>query len=188
MALMRRDIFQELYQEGPMISIQKMIFPGIAAGCLFMVFVVSLIANPTIALAAGSGVRIEQPIAVKEQSQASALGQEKPVVEQAAAPAESIPAQTENKPGSCSLGQSYPDSVQQWCAFHRAVCWQQQPGPKPAGGCDASGVRRESAGIFKEWGGGPDASDASGRIGIRFYVYQRPLFCFSALNAGIIRS
>ena len=138
-----------------MISIQKMIFPGIAAGCLFMVFVVSLIANPTIALAAGSGVRIEQPIAVKEQSQASALGQEKLVVEQAAAPAESIPAQTENKPGSCSLGQSYPDSVQQWCGFIEQYAGSNNLDPNLL-----------AAVMLQESGGNPQAYSKSGAVGL----------------------
>ncbi len=100
-----------------MISIQKVIFPGIAAGCLFLVFVVSLIANPTIALAAGSGVRVQAAdtniqkqlpvVPVANENQAEGQAQPAPVA------AAQEPPKSEDS--TCPLNQGYPESVKQWC-------------------------------------------------------------------------
>jgi soluble lytic murein transglycosylase-like protein len=137
-----------------MISIQKVIFPGIAAGCLFLVFVVSLIANPTVALAAGSGVRFQE--AVDNAHKQPAAAEKKPSAEQAEpAQVKAKQAQSKSVGGACSLGQTYPDSVQQWCGLIEQYAGNNNLDPNLL-----------AAVMLQESGGNPQAYSKSGAVGL----------------------
>ena len=55
-----------------MINVQKAIFPGLAAGCLMLVFITSLIANPNVALASSPAL-VSQPEGVVTTSLVKSL-------------------------------------------------------------------------------------------------------------------
>jgi hypothetical protein len=123
-----------------MISIQKVIFPGIAAGCLFLVFVTSMIAKPTIALAAGSAAGGAEAKVAEERARAAAVAvaagkhtvnKSLPAQSATAAtskassgdenassqdqpPSQAGEQQNGTKEAPCSLSLSYPDSIRQW--------------------------------------------------------------------------
>lgn len=153
-----------------MMSIHKVIFPGIAAGCLFLVLVTSLIANPDVALAfseeeippaaqtgpavvdSGAGVdpvtvpetRVDQPetaSVVEENTPPTQSGDEN----EAAAPADA----------SCSLPSSYPESIQQWCGLIET--YASQHGLEP---------NLIAAVMLQESGGNPQAYSKSGAVGL----------------------
>jgi soluble lytic murein transglycosylase-like protein len=141
-----------------MITVQKVIFPGIAAGCLFLVLVVSLIANPTIALAEGSGIRLEQPIVLNappQEEKPAAEQAPEPAVETAAQPADPVHAQAETDAGACSLSQSYPDSIRQWCATIEKHAVDNNLDPNLL-----------AAVMLQESGGNPQAYSKSGAVGL----------------------
>ncbi|NLG99073.1 MAG: lytic transglycosylase domain-containing protein [Chloroflexi bacterium] len=113
-------------------NVQKAIFPGFAAGCILLIFISSLIANPGMSLmeskvaAAGlqqpaaaaanlqmakpeGGEAVEQPAAGGESA-----GQELPPLLQTAVAEAVNPPVVES---SCAISPSYPASIQQWCEW-----------------------------------------------------------------------
>ena len=149
-----------------MISIHKVIFPGIAAGCLFLVFVVSMIANPTVALAAGSGTRYqsdvinsnEQPQPAAAAGAAAGAGAKagaKASAEEKAGEEQAEPAQSESEGEACSLSQSYPDAVQQWCRLIEQYAGNNSLDPNLL-----------AAVMLQESGGNPQAYSKSGAVGL----------------------
>lgn len=141
-----------------MISIQKVIFPGIAAGCLFLVFVVSMIANPTVALAAGSGLKLQAAV---NRSNLQAQPAATPVIEDEAAGDPALAQQPEPLPAkietfsTCSISQSYPDSVQQWCQLIERYAGHNNLDPNLL-----------AAVMLQESGGNPQAYSKSGAVGL----------------------
>ncbi len=154
-----------------MISIQKVIFPGIAAGILFMVFVVSLIANPTIALASGSAPEATPGSAPGTEAGKAAVGAAVNAGEAAnltenlsqqsqptATPAAGEPTTQEQQAsasGSCSLSQAYPEAIRQWC--------EQIERYASENGLDPNLL---AAVILQESGGNPRAYSKSGAVGL----------------------
>jgi len=155
-----------------MISVHKVIFPGIAAGCLFLVLVTSLIANPDVALAFSEQVitpaaQIGAGIAAAETSADPAPTPEPPpaqpvetTAEESAPPeqetvqaAESAPA--EDASPDCSLPSGYPDSIRQWCGLIETYAGQH--------GLDPNLI---AAVMLQESGGNPQAYSKSGAVGL----------------------
>jgi len=137
-----------------MISVQKVIFPGIALGCLLLVCITRWIANPQLVLAsvpsaaadAGLGVDTgEDP--VLEAGPAA----EEPAEAQTRQPAEESPAISTQ----CSLSPSYPDSILQWCGLIEQYAGEH--------GLEPSLV---AAVMLQESGGDPNAYSKSGAVGL----------------------
>ncbi len=135
-----------------MFNVHKVIFPGIAAGCLFLVFAVNMIANPTIALA--SNAPPTQPTkAAPDNRPADAEGAQAPEEAQPKQSADQAKPKTET--GSCSLSQSYPDAIRQWCGLIEQYAGENK--------LDANLI---AAVMLQESGGKPDAYSKSGAVGL----------------------
>lgn len=145
-----------------MISVQKFIFPGIAAGCLFVVMVASLIANPQTALAFSESTSKETPTPeVVETEQVDQpnpeLTQEVtqnpplPLEQSLASEAESAPASS----GECSLSTAYSESVRQWCGLIEQYAGQN--------GLDPNLI---AAVMTQESGGNAQAYSKDGAVGL----------------------
>jgi soluble lytic murein transglycosylase-like protein len=164
-----------------MISIQKVIFPGIAAGCLFLVFVTSMIAKPTIALAAGSAAGGAEAKVAEERARAAAVAvaagkhtvnKSLPAQSATAAtskassgdenassqdqpPAQAGEQQNGTKEAPCSLSLSYPDSIRQWCGQIERYAIENGLEPNLL-----------AAVMLQESGGNPQAYSKSGAVGL----------------------
>lgn len=145
-----------------MVSVQKFIFPGIALGCLFLVFVTSLIASPSVALAQNA-VPAANPTAASGQKNTtgqSAMGQvfgvlsaspnQKPIAGQANA---NNPSEAQN--GACALNQNYPQAVLQWCTLITQYAAKHNLDPNLV-----------AAVMLQESGGNPKAYSKSGAVGL----------------------
>ncbi len=142
-----------------MINIEKALFPGIALGCLFLVFVTRWIANPQFAyvphlpaFVTSLGVDTgEEPVLAAGPVEGQPVEARPPVAEVRAQPAEEPPApQTQ-----CSLSASYPASIQQWCGAIEKYAGEH--GVEP--GLIAAVMLQES-------GGNPNAYSKSGAVGL----------------------
>jgi soluble lytic murein transglycosylase-like protein len=147
-----------------MISVQKAIFPGIALGCVFLVFITSLIANPQVALASNpvamaavaGVVQAENFAAAANANAASDVQESEP---EAAAPVEEAvveqPQAEASPPTSCSISASFPEKIQQWCGMIDRYAGEN--------GVDANLI---AAVMLQESGGNPDAYSKSGAVGL----------------------
>lgn len=150
-------------------SIHKVIFPGIAAGCLFLVLVTSMIANPDVALAFSEQ---EIPPATQTAAAAADAGAEAALTPepQPVQPAEVVAAENtapepessqiveqpaEQVEASCSLPSSYPDAVRQWCGLIESYANQN--------GLDPTLI---AAVMLQESGGNSQAYSKSGAVGL----------------------
>ena len=132
-----------------MLSVQKAIFPGIAIGCLFLVLITHLIANPKFVLATGSPAKPVKPAAAMVAAPAQAKA--------AAAPAEK-PAEAQATPyvaGECPISPNYPDAVQQWCDL--IAQYGHDNGLEP---------NLIAAVMLQESSGNPQAYSRSGAVGL----------------------
>jgi hypothetical protein len=141
-----------------MISVHKVIFPGIVAGCLFLVLVTSLITNPDVALAFSEQVitpaaQIGAGIAAAEISADPVPTPEPPPEQETAQAVESAPA--EDASPDCSLPSGYPDSIRQWCGLIETYAGQH--------GLDPNLI---AAVMLQESGGNPQAYSKSGAVGL----------------------
>ncbi len=154
-----------------MISVHKVIFPGIAAGCLFLVLVTSLIANPDVALAfseleitpaaqMGAGIAAAQtsvgPAPTPEPPPAQpveAVAEENKPPEVEAEQAEAAP--VESASSGCSLPSGYPDSIRQWCGLIETYAGQH--------GLDPNLI---AAVMLQESAGNSQAYSKSGAVGL----------------------
>ncbi len=137
-----------------MFNVHKVIFPAIAAGCLFLLFAVSMIANPSIALA--SNAPSAQPtFAAQGSSPASIDGAQGQAKEQAQ-PTKSVDqAIPKTETGLCSLSQSYPDAVLRWCELIEQYAGENNLDPNLI-----------AAVMLQESGGNPNAYSKSGAVGL----------------------
>lgn len=163
-----------------MISVEKLVFPGILAGCLFLVFFTRAIASPTIppvgsiaqppqanVLQAGSNVVSQMiPIVIAAAGQEPAAGAtEQPAQEAAAAAAPDLAAQEPAVPEelaasqeadpACSLGPGFSDSIRQWCDLIESSAGEH--------GLDPNLI---AAVMVQESGGDPRAYSKSGAVGL----------------------
>lgn len=157
-----------------MISVQKVIFPGMALGCFVLIMVVSIISSPSRVLAdnelfvpaisqvsgeigaipsmGGAPGSIVTPVAAfVEEAIQEILPQSGTGFELVGA--ESSPADTAD--GACSISASYPDNIQQWCALIDRYAGEQ--------GVDPNLV---AAVMLQESGGNRDAYSKSGAVGL----------------------
>lgn len=131
-----------------MISVQKVIFPGIIAGCLALVLITGLIANPEIALASGP---VSELTAGLVQPQAAAVETENAQSNQ------TVLAETEQSAESpdCQVHSSYPQSIQQWCSLITRYASENQLDPNLI-----------AAVMLQESGGNSQAYSKSGAVGL----------------------
>jgi soluble lytic murein transglycosylase-like protein len=163
-----------------MISVQKAIFPGIALGCFFLVFIAGLIARPGVSLAENNpaavtlpgdgnpggdvsqdpaGQPVQEPIDAAAQAATVNANEkiDKPEKPQPAADTSASP-KKENKPESqpeCSLNSGYPDKIRQWCSLI-----------EQAAGKYALDSNLVAAVMLQESGGNPKAYSKSGAVGL----------------------
>jgi soluble lytic murein transglycosylase-like protein len=165
-----------------MISVQKAIFPGIALGCVFLVFITNLLTRPGSSLAKNLASAQSQPNVVEPvQSQGmvkfslpvvgahadSPTPTPKPAVptqpvevEQPAAAeqpsAEEQPAVgDQNNQENCGISAGYPQAVQQWCSLIQHAADEN--------GLDPNLI---AAVMLQESGGNPDAYSRNGAVGL----------------------
>jgi soluble lytic murein transglycosylase-like protein len=161
-----------------MTSIEKVIFPGIAIGCLFLVLVASLITSPKIALAQNSAPPATQvaqkPAASGNTANGNAPGgnkgtagstmgqvlgvisaspEQQPIAQPTAEPqpAESGSSGAEN----CPLNPNYPQSILQWCGLISQYSQKNNLEPNLV-----------AAVMLQESGGNPQAYSKSGAVGL----------------------
>lgn len=151
-----------------MTSIEKVIFPGIAVGCLFLVLVASLITSPKIALAetpvppatqvapnsSSGGSQGEDPLAKGQSTDANTTSPE----EQPAAQPVTVQPQVESSPSgteNCSLNPNYPQSILQWCGLITQYAQKNNLDPNLV-----------AAVMLQESGGNPQAYSKSGAVGL----------------------
>jgi hypothetical protein len=142
-----------------MIRVQQLIFPAILLGCLLVIFLTSMLANPEEVVSAAS-----QALHTNQTSQSTTEKKVKPKL------APSSPAKTNEKPkkkrlskpdenqdsgNGCSLGAKFPDSIQQWCGLVEKYAQEQS--------LDANLI---AAVIYQESGGNPQAYSGSGAVGL----------------------
>ena len=158
-----------------MISVQKVIFPGIVAGCMVLVFVTSLIANPNVVLASSpvpglvAGLSIKQGAGTAPDAQTAAgpaSPDEKPAVEEIKA---AEPARTDAEPSNvqqgqppsepenngCAISATYPERIQQWCGLIDHYASENNLDPNLI-----------AAVMLQESGGNPQAYSKSGAVGL----------------------
>jgi soluble lytic murein transglycosylase-like protein len=167
-----------------MISVQKAIFPGLALGCVFLVFVTSLIANPQIALASNpvasvavaGVVQAENLNAARGASQEEAAAEqaagsdaeveqladmaqpaamEQPAAEEQLAAEQPAESQPEAAVSSCSISSKYPEKVLQWCGLIERYSHENNLDPNLI-----------AALILQESGGNSQAYSKSGAVGL----------------------
>jgi len=142
-----------------MINIEKALFPGIALGCLFLVFVTRWIANPQLAyvpnlpaVAASLGVDAgEEPVLEAKPVEVQPVEAQAIVTEVQSQPVEESPAPQ----AQCSLSLSYPDSIWQWCGVIEQYAGEH--------GVEPSLV---AAVMLQESGGNSNAYSKSGAVGL----------------------
>jgi soluble lytic murein transglycosylase-like protein len=136
-----------------MISVQKVIFPGIAIGCVLLIWITSMIANPHIVLAENSSLAAVQAAAAAPTAQAAA-----PVAKSASNAVkanEAAPTNAQQQNSDCPLSQSYPDSIRKWCGFIAHYAQQNNLEPNLV-----------AAVMLQESGGNPQAYSKSGAVGL----------------------
>ena len=151
-----------------MISVERVIFPGLLAGCLFLVFVTSLIARPNTALASSGVAQAQLAAAVYRLPAATLIAGQEPLPPAAdlllAPEATPVPAQEPAPvvveqppaaPDACSLSGNYPQSVVQWCGLIETYSAQN--------GLEANLV---AAVMLQESAGNPNAYSKSGAVGL----------------------
>lgn len=149
-----------------MISVQKAIFPGIALGCFFLVFITELIANPRVTLAESAPDAFPLPAAGQaavtgSQDPAPAAGVQNENLEPAKPAADtsaSSPKKNENEQAStpdCSLKSGYPDKIRQWCSLIEQAAGKYELDPNLV-----------AAVMLQESGGNPKAYSKSGAVGL----------------------
>ncbi len=104
-----------------MIRVQQLLFPAILLGCLMVILLTSMLANPEDVVSAAS-----QALHTNQASESTTEKMVKPKL------AASSPAKTSEKPkkkrlskpdenqdsgNGCSLGARFPDSIRQWCGL-----------------------------------------------------------------------
>ncbi len=143
-----------------MVSVHKVLFPGIAAGCIFLVFVTNLISKPDVALAFSAASL--GPVTPTETADDSAntssdpAHETQPAQEVSAPPVQEEQAQPEERSSSsCSIPSGYPDSIQQWCGLIESYANQH--------GVDPNLI---AAVMLQESGGNPNAYSKSGAVGL----------------------
>lgn len=142
-----------------MINFEKALFPGIALGCLFLVFSTRWIANPQFAyvpdlpaFVTSLGVDTgEEPVLEAGPVEAPPAAPLPAVAEVQVQPAEEPAAPSMQ----CSLSLSYPASIQQWCGAIEKYAGEH--GVEP--GLIAAVMLQES-------GGNPNAYSKSGAVGL----------------------
>ena len=149
-----------------MINIEKILFPGIALGCLFLVLVASLITSPKIALAQGSAPSATMTVVNTASGQKnttngnSAMAQvfgvlsaspaKKPITEKAP-----VAGQTKSIDSACGLNQNYPQAVLQWCGLITQYAQKNSIDPNLV-----------AAVMLQESGGNAQAYSKSGAVGL----------------------
>jgi hypothetical protein len=142
-----------------MIRVQQLLFPAILLGCLMVILLTSMLANPEeVIAAAGQALHtIRGPDSTAENMLQSEL-----------APSSSAKANEKPKKASkskldgnqdggngCSLGIRFPDSVRQWCGLIEKYAQEQN--------LDANLI---AAVIYQESGGNPQSYSGSGAVGL----------------------
>jgi hypothetical protein len=143
-----------------MISIHKVLFPGIVAGCLFLVFAVTLISNPTIALASGSapGGAMGRSTQASPGAAAGDQGSAMDSNANASKQAPPAPAKEQKKAaegGECAISQQYPETIRKWCG--QIERYASENGLEP---------NLLAAVMLQESGGNPRAYSKSGAVGL----------------------
>ncbi len=147
-----------------MISVQKVIFPGMIAGCLFLVFVVNMIANPSIALASSPKPAPAQSGASSSAARPEIQPTKQPAKEAAqgtgasgtdSANAEQKSGEAKSGGGGCSISAAYPDAIQQWCEIIERYAGENNLDPNLL-----------AAVMLQESGGNPSAYSKSGAVGL----------------------
>jgi soluble lytic murein transglycosylase-like protein len=115
-----------------MTTVQKAIFPGILFGILSLIGFAHLLANPNLAISS------EQARGALVLKDSSAMG------EKAA-----------DQPGECSISDSYPESVRQWCGLIQQYAQKHNLDPNLV-----------SAVMLNESAGRADAYSKSGAVGL----------------------
>ena len=125
-----------------MIRVQQLLFPAILMGCLVVIVLTSMLANPQEAVAAAS-----QALHTNQGSD-SASAKPKKV-------SQSKSDLNQGGNNGCSLGAKFPDSVRQWCGLIEKYAQEQS--------LDANLI---AAVIYQESGGNPQAYSGSGAVGL----------------------
>lgn len=153
-------------REGCMISVERVIFPGIIAGCLFLVFFTNLIARPNIAQASTGKAESQLAAAVYGLPDATiaTVGNNLPPaadlsLAQETAPVQATEPAAAEQPAAaqpeCTLSSTYPHAVRQWCGLIETY--------SAKNGLDANLV---AAVIVQESAGDPNAYSKSGAVGL----------------------
>ncbi len=163
-----------------MISVQKAIFPGITFGCIFLVFITSLIANPTVSLASSLPVTptrasllpetieeqpptaekaaVDLPEAGDQMDLAQPTAEEQVVADMPADVSNEAPqveSVEEDVSQECSLNGGYPEAILQWCGLIEKYAGENGIEPNLV-----------AAVMLQESGGNADAYSKSGAVGL----------------------
>lgn len=132
-----------------MISVQKAIFPGLAIGCIFLVMITNLIANPKFVLASSPPKPAATAIPATPQ----------PVVKEAPSAVEKqeqvSKASSSVGSGECPINPRFPESIQQWCGLIEQYAVEK--------GVDPNLV---ASVMLQESGGNSQAYSKSGAVGL----------------------
>ena len=136
--------------------VQSVIFPGIFFGCLAIIFLTGMVANPHIALAKNITTGVTGVIVDLVEG---AAGQEadSAAVNTVNANPDSLTNFRKAAPssGDCSLSSNYPQAIRQWCAYIEKYAGENGIAP----GLVAAVMLQES-------GGNPSAYSGSGAVGL----------------------
>jgi hypothetical protein len=142
-----------------MIRVQQLLFLAILLGCLMVILLTSMLANPEEVIAAadkalhtsqGPDSTAENMLQSELAPSSSAKANEKP---KRASKSKSDGNQDGGK--GCSLGARFPDSVRQWCGLIEKYAQEQN--------LDANLI---AAVIYQESGGNPQSYSGSGAVGL----------------------
>jgi hypothetical protein len=100
-------------------GVQKAIFPGTLTGVVVLVMLTKMIGLPLTVLAAAPPVAIAAPAGQPAQPDAAAAATAVQVEDSQTTqqPADQPPVEDPAPTGDCSISQSFPDSVRQWCGL-----------------------------------------------------------------------
>lgn len=165
-----------------MIRVQQILFPAILSGCLMVILLPNMLANPEeIVAAASQALHMSQgPDSTVENILQSGLAPSSSTKanEKPKRVSKSKPDGNQDGGNGCSLGARFPDSVRQWCGLIKKYAQEQS--------LDANLI---AAVIYQESGGNPKSYSGSGAVGLmqvmprdglaaRFMCNGRP--CFSS--------